>query len=88
MKTLSILILAGVIAFVTSCGSNSENDSLSNPRQTDDVNARNQEADRIHDSVQNTNSTSMNDTTHNTSSSSATISSPGNNVSGDSSRNK
>jgi hypothetical protein len=82
MKKLFIFLFAGSMALLTSCGSNSENDSLSNPRQTDDVNARNDEADRIHDSVQNSNGVSMNDTI----AGSASVSSGGSNISADSSR--
>jgi hypothetical protein len=46
----SIIFFASVIS---SCGSNSDNESLSNPRQTDDKNARNEEAAHIEDSSNN-----------------------------------
>ena len=43
------------LIFIASCGSHSDNESLSNPRQTDDPNARNAIADSIHEAQQNSN---------------------------------
>jgi hypothetical protein len=53
MKNLKYLLVTLSAFAILSCGSNSDNESLSNPRQTDDVNARNPEADRISDSLNN-----------------------------------
>jgi hypothetical protein len=51
MKKLKLALFFSAVSFALSCGSNSDNESLSNPRQTDDPNARNPISDSIADSL-------------------------------------
>jgi ABC-type oligopeptide transport system substrate-binding subunit len=52
LKKLSIVLFCTGFLFTASCGSSqSDHESLSNPDQTDDPNARNPQAERIEDSM-------------------------------------
>jgi hypothetical protein len=60
MKTIRLFLAIIITAGIYACGSNSDNESLSNPRQTNDVNARNPEVDHMHDSLNNNRNTATN----------------------------
>jgi len=50
-KLIPYIFFCCLMTGFISCGSNSDNESLSNPDQTDDPNARNPEAIRAEDSM-------------------------------------